>query len=330
MNNGKQYKLSGNIDRAIIKRYHGTAALGLHYGKTTYKADIKGLRANKDFCKIGAEVTSKFTIGFEVEKNNFTRSAFSRGAMVGEQVLFRGYETDCTCGVEAVSHILPLLPSSSWRTKIFGMMHDANKIIDDNFSPSDFSCGGHITIGVEGMTDTEIYKAVKPFLGLIYALYRKRLTNTNCRNNINGVWGFRHQNTECGVADNLPVHNGHDSKYCPVKLRGNGCIEFRLVSRFQSVKQMTDRYKIFYELLNFAINKPNARFSSFLKKVEPILNSMYNDSDKVAEVMKLAQSFRKYLVSNGLTIPQDVAPFVDANGRNADMNRAHRLTTLNQ
>lgn len=57
---------------------------------------------------------------------------------------------------------------------------------------------------------------------------------------------------------------------------------------------------------------------------------MYNDSDKVAEVMKLAQSFRKYLVSNGLTIPQDVAPFVDANGRNADMNRAHRLTTLNQ
>ena len=314
MNIGNNYVKTNERCRSIISAWNNKPN-PLEFNKTKYKSDIKGLKKHNLVRWLSHEIKYKFTIGMEVEKINFTRTAFTNGDMVGEYPLFLGYETDSTCGVEAVTNILPLLPASSWRTKIFGLMHDASSIIEDIESPSNFKCGGHITIGVEGMSSNDIYEAVRPNIGILYSLFRKRLLNTWCDRNLNGIFN----------GTDIPEHNGWHNKYCPVKLRHNNSIEFRLVSRFQSVKQMKDRYMLFFEIINFSINKPYGRYSTLMRKIKPILMSMYNqDEDKVDEVIAMSKHFRKYLMNKGLVIPEAIKQFVDVNGNNALANRRYR------
>jgi len=311
MRKGIKYEKTNERRRAIVSAW-GSKPSPMVFSKTKYKSDIRNLQA-KNLIRVGSnEIETKFTIGMEVEKLNFTRSAFNNGDMVGELPLFLGYETDSTCGVEAVTNVLPLLPASAWRTKIFGLMHDASSIIEDTSSPSDYKCGGHVTIGVKGKTSLQLLELMRRNIGIVYALFRKRLPNQWCHNNTNLIWDD----------DVAPIHNGDHYKYTPVKLRNNDSIEFRLVSRFQSVKQMKDRYKLFYELVDFSINNPYGRYSSLIAKLKPILMSMYNgDVDKVDEVIELSKHFRKYLVSKGMVIPPMVRPYVDWNGGNAQVNR---------
>jgi len=86
-------------------------------------------------------------------------------------------------------------------------------------------------------------------------------------------------------------------------------LEFRLVSRFQSVKQTMRRYELFYELVNFSVNKPNGSHESLLKTIRPIVLSMYNGNEEDCDkVMNLAKHFRKFILDG--TIHQDIARFL--------------------
>jgi hypothetical protein len=80
-------------------------------------------------------------------------------------------------------------------------------------------------------------------------------------------------------------------------VKGN-TVEFRLVSRFQSVKQMMRRYQLFYEIVDFSINQPNGRHDSLLKRIRPIILSMYDGNETTTdEVMGLASLFRAYIIN---------------------------------
>jgi hypothetical protein len=73
---------------------------------------------------------------------------------------------------------------------------------------------------------------------------------------------------------------------------------------------MMRRYELFYELLDFSINKPNGSHTAFLKKVKPIIKSMYDgDMDKVDEIMELSKEFRTMIVKK--EINRKVIDFVD-------------------
>jgi hypothetical protein len=148
MQQGIQYKLTGETARGSVTRYHGKPD-PINLSRGAKNCDIAGLKKVQrgNFIESFGDYRSKFTIGFEVEKNSLHRGA------VREYELFCGFETDGSCGYEAVTHILPLVPASTWRTKVFDMIHKAERIIDDRFSPSNekrgshYKCGGHITIG---------------------------------------------------------------------------------------------------------------------------------------------------------------------------------------
>lgn len=276
----------------------------LHLGKTNHKVDVAGLKKRERekvivFNGDEGEYTSRFTIGFEVEKN-----ALSRGA-VREYELFCGFERDGSCGYEAVTHILPLLPASSWRNKVFDMMHKAEKIIDDRWSRSsdkggsgNYTCGGHITIGVEGMNGEEILKCVRGNMGIVYAIFRHRLSNTFCKYNLRlQSWDERHQ-----------WYNGIADKYRAALPKGN-VLEFRIPSKFESVKQMMRRYELFYEIVNFSVNNPNGKHETLLKIVRPIICSMYEgDVDKIENVFKLSESFREFILEG--TVCGDILRYV--------------------
>jgi hypothetical protein len=285
MEKGIEYKLTGEIERGEVASYHRKPS-PLFLDKSKYAVDIAGLKKTEQKAILfnGAEYVSKFTIGFEIEKNQLSRNA------VREYELFCGFERDASCGYEAVTHVLPLLPAGQWRTKVYDMIYKAERIIDDRYSPSDKRCGGHITISCKGLDGTELLCRVRKNAGVILALFRNRL-----------------QNRYCGENKRLdPLHYG--GRYQVALVKGD-CLEFRLPSRFESVKQVMRRYELFYHLVDFSINNPEGTFDAFIKRVRPVVLSMYNgDSDKAEEVLKLAKSFQAY-INTGVE-DSSIVPFI--------------------
>jgi len=276
MKKGIVYQVTGEDARGEVQGYHSKPD-PLFLNKQASKVDVASLkkRQQQDVLIFNAEgIESKFTIGFEVEKTSLSRGA------VREYELFCGFERDGSCGYEAVTHILPLLPPSTWRTKVYDMMHKAERIIDDRYSPSDSRCGGHITIGVEGWGGDDIRERVRKFSGLMYAMFRHRLKNGYCNHNMR-------------MLEHDPYNMHRKYQVALVK----GCtLEFRLPSRIESVKQMMRRYEFMYALLDVAMNKPNTSFKKYVTDMKPLLMAMYDgDEAKVAKVSELAVHFQQYI-----------------------------------
>lgn len=285
---GINYTITGNRERGQVQSYHRKPN-PLFLNKTKHNVDVAGLKKAERGNAIkfeGGDYEAKFTIGFEVEKNQLHRGA------VREYELFCGFERDGSCGYEAVTHVLPLLPSGQWRTKVYDMMHKAEKIIDDRYSPSDRRCGGHITIAVDGLTGEQLREAVRGYSGIIYALFRNRLKNSYC--------GANNRMQSSHEAQN------YHHKYQVALVKGN-CLEFRVPSRFESVKQMMRRYELFYEVVNAAVS--GASHDTLLKRIKPVIVSMYNgDVARAEEVMTLAKYFRKFILTG--EIHGDIAQYV--------------------
>jgi hypothetical protein len=295
--NGIVYTTTGQRERGSIAGYHRKPNPNF-LNKTAHRVDVSGLKPidQRNAIKFdGATYDSKFTIGFEVEKNQLSRGA------VREYELFCGFENDGSCGYEAVTHILPLLPQGQWRTKVYDMMHKAERIIDDRYSPSDKRCGGHITIAVDGMSGNDLREAVRKNAGIVLALFRHRLNNKYCGSN------RRMQSTNdttfnsySGCSYDYSRTSCH-WKYQTALVKGN-CLEFRCPSKFESVKQMMRRYELMYELVNFSVNNPKGSHESFLKKIKPIVVSMYNgDTAKADEILGLAKDFKKFILKNEIS-----------------------------
>lgn len=280
MNTGIQYRLTGERERGVVMGYHQKPQPN-KLSATRHSVDIAGLKPRQqrdNFALIDGAIASRFTIGIEVEKTQLHRNS------VREYELFCGFERDGSCGYEAVSHILPLLPQGQWRTKVYDMFHKARYIIEDAFSPSDSSCGGHMTIGVEGMTGDELNTAVRKYSGIIYALFRHRLKNNFCNHNV-----------RMHSAMNPESHIRYHHKYQVALNKGN-VLEFRVVSRFESVKQLMRRYELMYEVVNVAITAPNTNYKTFLKHLSPLVVMMYNgDTTKAMKVLNLAVDFQKFI-----------------------------------
>lgn len=288
--NGVNFGLTNDSDRGEIHSYHYKPS-PLFLNKTKGRADVAGLspkRLSENVRVFMGDVESRFTIGFEVEKTELHRNS------VREYELFCGFERDGSCGYEAVTHVLPLMPASKWRTKVYDMMHKAEKIIDDRFSPSDRRCGGHITIAVNGMDGDDVREAVRKFSGLMYAMFRHRLKNQYCADN-----------------NRMLEHSyGRDyhRKYQVALVKGN-TLEFRLPSRVESVKQLMRRYELMYEMLDVAINRPNTSFKAWVNKMTPLLVTMYDgDAEKVEVIKDLALKFQTYI--NTGEIHQNIVEFV--------------------
>ena len=289
---GVKFEITGEYGRDRVRGYHGSPEP--KFLTKAKKVDLKGIKTG-NITETGLdEIESRFMIGFEIEKTSFHRRA------VMEYPLFKGFETDSSCGVEAVTHVLPLLPKSIWRTKVFNMFVEAKKIISDEYSPSDRSCGGHITLSVQGMSGEEVAQRVRKNFGIFYAIFRKRLVNSYCNRNLSI------QPQGLSFRDYL---GGEHNKYCPIKIMSHG-IELRLPSRVQSVKQMMRRYELCYHLLDFSINNPNGTYKKFLKIVRPVLMSMYEgNAEKVEALEELSQHFRRMILTGKLN--RVTTPYVE-------------------
>ena len=278
-NTGVVYTKTGEERRGKVQEYHQKPSpLLLNKAK---QVDISGLKkkdrekmfsASIDYSGSGFDVASKYTIGFEIEKNSFHRGA------IKEYELFCGFERDRSCGYEAVTHVLPLLPAGTWRNKVFDMIYKAKRILEDSHSPSDNRCGGHISIGINGRSGSDVRRLIRANCGILLALYRHRLKNTYCELNKRMV-------------------DGYSAKYQVANSKSE-CLEFRIPSRIESVKQMMRRYELMHEIVKFSDeNNGEGKHDKLLKTIRPIVLSMYGGSEEDCDkILDLARKFRDYIV----------------------------------
>lgn len=276
---GVTYTTTGERERGRVCDYHHKPN-PIMLNKSKHRVDIAGLKKkDRDICFASVtdhdgtiDIVSKYTIGFEVEKNSFHRGA------VKEYELFCGFERDRSCGYEAVTNILPLLPAGTWRNKVLDMMYKAHRIIEDSHSPSDKRCGGHISIGVRGMNGGDVRRMIRANCGILLALFRHRLRNHYCELN-------------------KRMMDGYSAKYQVANAKYE-CLEFRIPSKIESVKQMIRRYELMHEIVRFSDeNNGGGKHETLLKKIRPIVLSMYEgDNEKCDKILDLARKFRTYIV----------------------------------
>jgi hypothetical protein len=246
----------------------------------------------------GKYLKTKFAIGFEVEKLTVYNEE--------EYSLFRGYERDRSVrnsprserDCEAITNILPLVPNSNLKNKIMDLMAEARPILD---APVDSHCGGHINLSAHGMSGRELKARLKPFSGLIYAMYKGRLKK------------------KYGNGDLFLNNSGYYRGVINAKSR---VAEYRFPSAVPSTESLMKRYTLFFELMDTAVHRPRTRFNTFLEKCRPIVMRMYNqDAAKVEEVFELARDFQRMLNKGRVSrrilpyLPSDLSTNVRHYGR---------------
>jgi hypothetical protein len=72
---------------------------------------------------------------------------------------------------------------------------------------------------------------------------------------------------------------------------------------------MMRRYELMYEIVNYSVATPNASHDGLLKKIKPIIVSMYNgNEDDANEVLRLSKLFRAYILKG--EIHEDISQYV--------------------
>lgn len=216
--------------------------------------------------------SSPYSIGFEIEKVHIL-GCEEEGDCIGEYELFKGFELDSSCGVEAITNILPLSSNRWCRDYVFSLIDAAEEVINEE---TDSGCGGHINVSVRGYKPLDVFDKIRTSMGLFYALYRYRLNNLFC---------------SC----NKELYNNRNTKYSPLFLKDSH-VEIRLPGAVKNTKQLKLRYLLTAEIMEHCFETHDT-FSKLLEKVNYILMDMYDeDEDKVKEIKILAKHFWRYLL----------------------------------
>jgi len=213
---------------------------------------------------------SKFKIGFEIEKLNFFGND-SEGDKIGEYNIFKGFELDSSCGVEAITNILPL--HSCPENDVFNWMNEAKDVINSEY---DRNCGGHINLSCSNLSGSDFYDKLKPYLSAWYALYRFRLKNTYC-------------------SGNKDLKDKNAGKYSTVNLKGK-IVEIRIPNAVPNVETLKLRYKLAYHTCIAAENE--IPFEQFKDNITAIIKAMYENKFKAKKILNLADKFKEYIVND--------------------------------
>jgi len=306
-----KYNKTGQRARAHLVRYNGTEGLDRQFNIVPAQ-ELRDV--NKKYyvsSPDGKYLKTKFAIGFEVEKLTVRNEE--------EYSIFRGYERDSSVArsprserdCEAITNILPLVPNSNLKNKIMDLMAEARPILD---APIDTYCGGHINLSAQGMSGRELKAALKPFSGLIYAMYKGRLKK------------------RYGNGDMFLNNSGYWRGVINAKSK---VAEYRFPSAVPSAESLMKRYSLFFELMDTAVHRPRTRFNTFLERVRPILMRMYDqDAAKVEEVFQLARDFQRMLDKGRVTrrilpyLPDDINSDISHYGRYRAISRDGEVTPV--
>jgi hypothetical protein len=235
--------------------------------------------------KINERIESKgWWVGFEVEKS-YLKGDDDEYLEEGDEIeicnFFSGWEKDSSCGVEGISNIYNLSDTVTFTKDLEEACY-----IDNDVSKN---CGGHISISYMPenyefsnnilVTETGDIKQVNTYLlssymGLIYAMYPKRLERSYCNTN-----------------KKLQSDNGN--KYQPVRDSGSR-IEIRLFSAVKNSTTLKNRFKFLQSFLP-AIEKAEKR--SEPDKLHLLVNTPRLPRSISETTLKLVEAWDDNLIS---------------------------------
>lgn len=184
---------------------------------------------------------NKYRVGFEVEKTSID-GADQSGDYHEEELLFSHWETDSSCGVEGITNIYGLDNEELFKNHVLASNY-VNEVTNQN-------CGGHINFSHK--ENKMEYWHIRPWLGLIYAMWRKRLTNNYS-----------------SVNKKVNPYEGRAHHYGVLCEKGSGVarrFELRLPNRVRNADTLLNRFKLMQNLCecidmyineDFSYNKSN-------------------------------------------------------------------------
>lgn len=219
-------------------------------------------------------------VGYEIEKARFTVDSGDTvdnvGDYVGSYELFRGYETDGSCGVEAITNVLPA-HAVYGDVNVQELINDAHLVINSSINRS---CGGHFTVSYKDFTSVKLLQLLKPYIPLFYAMYPERLRNGYCNSNIKLLEsGLRSRGVIAGR---------------------NRALEVRLPAAVVDTTDLWFRHRIIVTMMDYAFVKEDSTLTMFLDAVEPILREKYS-LIKLKNVLRLARKFHNWIVNDKIS-----------------------------
>jgi hypothetical protein len=179
---------------------------------------------------------TKFTIGFEVEKEDedVLTSWDLDDVDATKWCREEDGSLDDDSGFELVSPTYDLMADDLDKALTKDILKEH---INASYSSS---CGGHINFGIVGMSGEEVYNQVKGFVPVILSLYQGRLTNSYC----------------------YPRKSYHNSKSSAVSIK-YGYMEFRVFSAVRSVDNLLWRR----DLLRYMASNLNKGTLFFIREM---------------------------------------------------------------
>lgn len=219
---------------------------GCYYSEDYFLNQRRRQRINDYHCgivpehKIKTDSTtdclSDYTIGFEVEKTDIEGET---SGSIDEQPLFSHWENDSSCGVEGITHVYSLDNYDA-----FSIDAASSHYLDEDTSRE---CGGHINFA-HRQHRLEMWH-IKPWMGLMWSLWRYRLKNSySCRNK------------------KVNPYNGRDHHYGCLVQKGQLSaprFELRLPSAVTSTECILSRFKLMQGLISCIDDYINERFDKF-------------------------------------------------------------------
>jgi hypothetical protein len=148
------------------------------------------------------------------------------------------------------------------------------------------NAGGHVGFSMSGKRDEELLDLCSGWLPLIFAMYKKRLSNTYCQGkNIEGL-------------------KKSGEKFQAVRMRGN-YIEFRLcssVKSFETLKFRIELFRIISQNLGKSFNYVMTMAISEGTELNKLLRGdVYSDADKFCRLMSNAIQMNKEFIGKRIT-----------------------------
>lgn len=232
--------------------------------------------------EINLEPESLSSIGYEVEKTKFRVEddrdyVQSRGSYVGSYTIMRGFEQDSSCGVEAITHILPA--DLSYIPYVEGLMDDASMVFD---SPISRGCGGHISFSRRGMTGLDLMSKMRGNLAIFYSVWRRRLNSTFCKGNKSLHY------------EGNP--NNHYHGFSVARMKGT-VIELRLPDAVKDTADLKNRHKMMAVVMHHSIL--GSSWDVMIESLSPHLLERYGGCQTtVDEIVFMAELFREWLLTS--------------------------------
>lgn len=178
--------------------------------------------------------STKFTVGFEIEKEDFEAYPIGYKKLYAETKWCKESDgsLNIECGYELITPIYDLFSDKMDRD-----IENSEKLQRLINADSSDSCGGHINLASNIYSPIQIFWGIKGFFPLIYSMYPNRVSDEQ---HINGKTNYARTKT----VDKYINDTSGNRKYSAFHLKEK-VLEVRIVSAVKSVKNLLWRRDLF-------------------------------------------------------------------------------------